>query len=246
MKADAPQWRARGESRPCGRHTGCESACQDRMVYRRNGSRHVILLADGAGTDSALGAEGISEILRRAGEMIADEDFDYMNMEEDELRERVGRCVRGTIRELAGRLKVPEETFASTFLAVCADEKAGTWCSFHLGDGAILCRAAQCRVISYPMNGFEENETILTTGKDAFSMMKIRRSYLDDCTAFSLLTDGLWDAGLRNCPRASFEAARSGDMLGRSRAADDCAAIMLYRVPRPSIPLPAVAHHAMM
>ncbi len=174
------------------RHVQKNMLCQDRVAYRREGTKQSIALRDGIGkTDlNVIAGEKTVEIvneflIRRFDEFRTDK------------RKGVGHAlikeIYGVYGDMMEQFSQPVSEFASTILGLCIDTETNEYCAIHLGDGAILCRGDRNRVLSYPVNGMTKDETYLTTSAHIPEKMKLYRGTLDQITAFVLCSDGVYE-----------------------------------------------------
>ncbi|MFQ9514721.1 MAG: protein phosphatase 2C domain-containing protein [Eubacterium sp.] len=174
------------------RHQIRKMLCQDRVAYKQSGNRQSIALVDGVGDN---------DINILAGEKIADAINDFLLNEFDEIMKEKEENVTYTllikmqriIEKLMSEYNFPKEQFSSTILGVCIDLEKELYCAVHLGDGIILFRNKEIKILSYPTNGLFSNQTVLSTSETAINNIKLYRGELENTREIILISDGVYN-----------------------------------------------------
>lgn len=73
------------------------------------------------------------------------------------------------------------------------DHEMRKFCTIHLGDGTIRQKNHEREIRSYPMNGWNSNQTYLTISQNALQKMKISWGDMKDTAGYAMATDGMYD-----------------------------------------------------
>lgn len=201
--------------------------CQDRAAYKEKESRQAIAMVDGAGQTNwnPIAGERIANLVTEF--MIEHfEDILY------ETKTYVGRILMKQIYDcifiMMNHYDQPAKEFNFTILGACIDHGKGTYCTIHLGDGVIVSGGKNRRVISYPYNGKNENETCLVLSDQALRNLKFHSGNADEIQYLALCTDGVYEK--RDHMQVVFE--RVDDLYIKNKfssRSDDSGIILLKR-----------------
>lgn len=163
---------------------------QDAVAFRKNENIGVIALADGAGS-----RKFAEQGAKTASEAVADYVFKHFHkliqMEDHEIQNLLHSYVITNLLSFAeenGEKSIRE--FGSTLLFAATD--GDRYLVGHIGDGSILgFRGNEFMVISYPENGPNQYNTILTTSFQAKKHFRIKRGNTASVEGIMLLSDGM-------------------------------------------------------
>lgn len=218
-------WEYSGNCTVGERHKRRNMLCQDRMSYKYNGFRQAVSLVDGIGqTDKNT----------LAGEKVAGYITDYllhhfvtiMTENPQTIKSLLLKDIYRIIESLMDEFEMPKEEFASTVMGICVDHERKKFCTIHLGDGIILRRDSDWKILSYPMNGFSHNQTYLTISEAALQKMRLLRGNVGDATGYVMMTDGMYDYPIQNGNLQNIIEGREKDVP----AEDDKGIVMLRKI----------------
>lgn len=186
-------WKCYGAYKEGEYHKKRHMECQDRIAYQAEGKRQAIALVDGIGETNYNSIAGERVAGAVAGFLIR--SFDKIQRETKySIGNSLMREVYDIIFEVMELYNLPAAEFNSTFMGVCIDLESGEYCAVHLGDGVIVCREKQGRIISYPFNGVRENETCLTLSDHVLEKMKLFFGRTDGWKSIALCSDGVYES----------------------------------------------------
>jgi hypothetical protein len=140
----------------------------------------------------------IAEILRKKDNLLS--------ISEEELRFYIACAMKETLFLLSHEMNLPQEQFASTFMAILMKENAeeegdgdGPYCRIiHLGDGMIgETDGDQVNILSYPQNGITKKHTYTTASKYVYNQIRIKDHFAKNSSIF-MMTDGVTEKILKN------------------------------------------------
>lgn len=187
---DTKLWRYCGFTEAGRQHKKHNLLCQDRFSYLSDGEIQAIALVDGIGkTDKNIFASEriahyLTGLIVEKYHMITDEK------NKTDVKRKILGDIYFIIENLMREYSMPKEEFASTLMVLGINLSDRNYCAIHLGDGIIIGKDRQIRVLSYPENGFCENQTYLTISENALKKMKILSGDIGDVNEFALITDG--------------------------------------------------------
>lgn len=162
---------------------------QDGMAYEKKGSVHAMVLLDGIGKSNAT-AEAMGVIAKKLAKMVC-EDFEQIYYAKHvSIKERLLLEIYRVIEKYMDKYNFQKHEYASTLMLVALDDKDGRLLLAHLGDGVILGQGNSVKILSYPENGFLNNQTFVTTADGALLKLRIKTTYIDECSQILLMTDG--------------------------------------------------------
>lgn len=186
-------WKYYGLTEAGLRHKAQNLLCQDRISYQSDGEIQAIALVDGIGkTDKNIFAsERIAQYLTK----LIVEKYHMITEEsnENDVKRKILGDVYSIIERLMKEYAMPKEEFASTLMAFGMNHFCQDYCAIHLGDGIIIGKDSKIQVLSYPENGFCENQTYLTISENALKKMKILSGNIGRMKEFALITDGVYE-----------------------------------------------------
>lgn len=173
-------------------HKKNQMECQDRIAYKNEGNRQAMALVDGSGE---------TDCNTVAGKMVADALVNFLLTSFDrikgETKYNIGNSLMREVYDIIfGLMKeyhLPADEFRSTLLGVCIDQEKGEYCAIHLGDGVIVGREDQYKIISYPFNGVREGETCLTLSDHVLEKMKLFYGKVGNLRSIALCSDGVYE-----------------------------------------------------
>lgn len=166
--------------------------CQDRVCFKQKDGLQIIALADGIG-NCDLNVIGTERVLDSLCSFFLKDYDEIMSCSEEEIRYASLFEVRDVIGSAAEEYSVSADTFSSTILVVCINLNDQSYCSIHLGDGAVLYRKeGEYQVLSYPANGIGKNQTYLTTSSNILQEIRVFRGSLERIEGFVLISDGVY------------------------------------------------------
>lgn len=173
--------------------------CQAQALCRCKGSKEVMLVADGSGSDD-INVVCVERILGILAEYMLDHFDEICRKENRKCADAIlltAIKVIGTMMEKENRKK---EDLGSTLMGVCIDKESNRFCYVHLGDGIIAYgkkddenEKQRVSILSRPVNGRESNQRMFTTSDRAGQMIKLSSGRLKGITGFMLLTDGVYN-----------------------------------------------------
>lgn len=183
-------WKYCGFTKAGNYHNERNLLCQDRISYQSNGEVQAIALVDGIGkTDKNIFAsERIADYLT---DLVVEKYHMIMKgNNRNDIKRKILSDVYFIIEKLMKEYSMPKEEFASTLMVLGINHSGQNYCAIHLGDGIIVGKDSKIRVLSYPENGFCENQTYLTISENALKKMKMLSGDIGDVNEFALITDG--------------------------------------------------------
>lgn len=186
-------WKCYGAYMEGEYHKQNHMECQDRIAYRGEGKRQAIALVDGIGD---------TDYNSMAGERVAETVVEFLLRSFDKIRTdtkyNIGnslmREIYDIIFEMMKQYNLPATEFNSTLMGVCIDSESGEYCAVHLGDGVIVCKEEQDRILSYPFNGVREGETCLTLSDHVLEKMKLFYGKTTGWKSIALCSDGVYES----------------------------------------------------
>lgn len=213
-----------------GRHLRSDLLCQDRISYKCEDEKQVIGLVDGSG-NTDLNAIAGEKVVGVVTDFLLKEYENCMRWSRTVINTTLLNRIGSEIEKISWRYGVPVSELKSTVMAVCIDHRTDTYCAVHLGDGIIIGIQNNDTpiTISYPVNGYKQNQTYLTTSEEAVKKMKVFRGRLSDLKAFSVCSDGIYDGEVDE--KVIWKRYEKFDPLGMfmENREDDQAMIILQR-----------------
>lgn len=187
------RWSVESDQLAGSRHRKKEMLCQDSTACQMSDGRLAIALVDGIGkTDKS--AWNSKEMARMISQFLLENYTDIQQSEEVVVSYNLMLQVEQQISRKSKEYEISKKELASTLLGVAIDPEAGTYCTIHLGDGAIAMQDEDDKIylLSEPENGEWINETVLSTSEHALKHLKVHKGKIQSIQSFLLISDGIF------------------------------------------------------
>lgn len=184
-------WRFVAKERKGRRHREKNMLIQDKVAYRRSGSKFGMALTDGVGkTDLNIIAS--EKVVEWVVEFLLENYDEICTAQEEDVTYTMMLHVNQIINDLVERYNVDRTEFASTVLGVCVDTETKKMLAIHLGDGMIIVKGKSTRILSSCENGIWSNQTYLTTSHNASEKIRVYKETIQDINDIALISDGMY------------------------------------------------------
>ncbi|MBQ4069343.1 MAG: protein phosphatase 2C domain-containing protein [Lachnospiraceae bacterium] len=174
----------------CFVHKGANrDKCKDVYFYKKSKYVRVIGLCDGVSTQK-FSDIGAYEVQKSISDML-DEIEDFSEINEIDLKFKIGCVINETIFELSKKYDCEEESFASTLMLAILPEGKDFYWTVHIGDGVIglVDNNYEVRILSNPENGITRQYTYTTVSGNFMKRLRVKRH--DERGFIFLMTDGI-------------------------------------------------------
>lgn len=173
------------------KHKNLNLLCQDRWCAKQRGTRWAISLVDGTGKTD-YNVEACDEVGDYITNFILNQFDGLMQFEKEKEKELFVEGIDDIIDKYAIKYNLPRKEFASTIMIICIDERSNEYCGIHLGDGILMKKENDWKIISYPENGLYANQTFLTTSSDMDKKIRFFSNSMENVSQFVMMTDGMY------------------------------------------------------
>lgn len=185
------KWNMTVQTQKGVKHKKLNLLCQDRWCAKQRGTRWAISLVDGTGKTD-YNVEACDEVGDYITDFILDQFEAFMQFDKEREKGLLVEGIDAIIDKYTLKYNLPRKEFASTIMMICIDEKSNEYCGIHLGDGILMEKENNWRIISYPENGLYANQTFLTTSSDMDKKIRFFSNSMEHVSKFVMMTDGMY------------------------------------------------------